>query len=290
MAASYEIVTRNRVGHEHRRRYTSEDPLTPGSIVLLDGRYWLVERVEGPRVDAKPARYRLTLRHPDGREEAGSFRRFRPDAPRVGHQLTTLEDGAPISWQVVDEQLAHDGAGEPFVDSIAERDYAETESLPDHQLEHALEQGDEEVVAAEAALERAQEAGLAIELVALEAGEAPDWAEAERFLEALILEEVSDALLELCGVDPSADPRDGWLDTVKERLRDDLRALREDVEGEHLQIEEWDFRGGRVFAAVGRVDEESDPNSGYGWMCRLVDADVLGAAGFARVRRAELLP
>jgi hypothetical protein len=30
--------------------------------------------------------------------------------------------------------------------------------------------------------------------------------------------------------------------------------------------------------------------SGHGWMCRLVDAEVLGAAGFERVRKAELEP
>jgi hypothetical protein len=290
VAATYEIVTRNRAGHEHTRRYTSEDALAPGSVAVLDGRYWLVERVEEPRVYAKPARYRLTLRHPDGREEAGAFRRVQSDSPRVGHQLTTLADGAPVSWQVVDERLAYDEAGEPFLESIAERDYSEAESLPDHQLEHALERGDEEAVAAEAALARAQESGLAIELVALEAGEAPDWAEAERLLDALVIDEISDDLLVLCGVDTSADPPDTWLDIVKERLRDDLRALRADSEGPHDEVEEWDFRGGRVFAAVGRIEDESDPDSGYGWMCRLVDAEVLGAAGFERVRKAELLP
>jgi hypothetical protein len=289
MPASYEIVTRNRAGREHVRRYTSEDALAPGSIVLLGGRYWLVERVEEPRVYAKPARYRLTLRHPEGREEAGSFRRFRPDAPRVGHQLTTLEEGAPISWQVVEERLAHDEEGEPFLESIAERDYAEVDSLPDHQLEHALEQ-DEEDGAAAAALTRAEAAGLAIELVSLEAGQAPDWDEAERYLDALTLDEVEDDLLEMCGVDPGHDPQETWLDLVKERLRDDLRSFRADVEADHDEIEEWDFRGGRIFAAVGRIDDESNPLSGYGWMCRLFDAEALGAAGFQRVRKASLLP
>jgi hypothetical protein len=289
VAVSYELVIRHR-GHEHTRRYTSEDALAPGSTVVLDGRYWLVDRLEDGRAGVAPARYRLVLRHPGGDEEAGAFRRFQAGAPRAGHQLTTLEDGAPIGWQVTDGRLARDDQGAPYLELIAERDYSEAESLPDHQLEHALDRGDEEAVAAEAALARAQEAGLSIELVALEAGEAPDWDEAERFLDALILEEVSDYLLVLCGVDPSSDAQETWLDTVKERLRDDLRALRADIEGPHDQVEEWDFRGGRVFAAVGAIDDESDPNSGYGWMCRLVDADALGAAGFERVRRAELLP
>jgi hypothetical protein len=289
VAASYEIVTRSRPGHEHARRYTSEDALAPGSIVLLGGRYWLVERVEEPRVYAAPARYRLTLRHPDGREETGSFRRFRPDAPRVGHQLTTLENGAPVSWQVVDERLAFDEEGKPFLESIAERDNAEAESLPDHQLEHTLEQDGGDGAAA-AALTRAEAAGLAMELVALEAGQAPDWDEAERFLDALILDEVGDDLLEMCGVDPGRDPQETWLDVVRERLRNDLDSFRTDVESNHDEIEEWDFRGGRVFAAVGRIDDESNPLSGYGWMCRLVDAGALGIAGFQRVRKAALLP
>jgi hypothetical protein len=117
----------------------------PGSVVLLGGRNWLVERVvTQPRVHARPARYRLTLRHPDGRDKTGAFRRYRADGPRLGHQLTTLEDGTPISWAIVEQRLAHDEAGEPFLESIAERDYTEAESLPDHQLEHALDQEPEQ--------------------------------------------------------------------------------------------------------------------------------------------------
>jgi hypothetical protein len=289
LAVPYEIVTRDRSGREHVRRYTSEDALAPGSVVALGGRYWLVERVEQARVQAVPARYRLTLRHPDGREETGAFRRFRADAPSLGHQLTTLEGGTAISWAVVEQRLARDGAGEPFLESIAERDYAEAESLRDHQLEHALAQETDDTGAAAAALARAEAAGLAIELVALEAGQAPDWEEAARYLDALILEEIEDDLLELCGVNPSRDPRETWLETVKQRLRADLDSFRGDIEGDHDEIEEWDFRGGRIFAAVGSVDDESNPLSGYGWMCRLVDAGALVAAGFQRVRKALLL-
>jgi hypothetical protein len=104
-----------------------------------------------------------------------------------------------------------------------------------------------------------------------------------------VIEEIPDDLLEQCGVDPDNDPRESWLPKVQERLREDLRLFRDDVEGDHDQIEEWDFRGGRVFAALGELDDESDPVSGYGWMCRLVDAEVHGAAGFVRVRKAELV-
>jgi hypothetical protein len=43
-----------------------------------------------------------------------------------------------------------------------------------------------------------------------------------------------------------------------------------------------------VFASIGRVDDEADPDAGHGWMCRLVDASALGTAGFSRVRKAQL--
>jgi hypothetical protein len=290
MLSSYTLVTHDRTAREHARPYTSQDPLEPGSVVLLGGRYWLVERVDDGTVHARPARYRLTLRHPDGREEAGAFRRFRADAPTVGHQLATFENGEPVSWAVVEQRLGRDDAGEPFLESIAERDdHGEVESLPDHQLEHALEQDQDDGVAAAAALARATRKGLAVELVALEAGQAPDWQEASRYLESLILEELEDDLIEQCGVDARHDPQERWLDTVKRRLRDDLDSFRTDPEGLHDEIEEWDFRGSKIFAAVGSFDDDSNPSSGYGWMCRLVDAGVLQAAGFYRARK-PLLP
>ena len=75
---------------------------------------------------------------------------------------------------------------------------------------------------------------------------------------------------------------------MKERLRADLERLRDDIEGDHDEIEEWDFLDGRIFAGVGSVDDESDPDSGYGWLCRLGDAGALAAARFRRVRKAEL--
>jgi len=55
-----------------------------------------------------------------------------------------------------------------------------------------------------------------------------------------------------------------------------------------LEIEEWDYLDGRVFASVGTIADESDPDRGHGWMCRLVDAGTVGAAGFHRVRKLEL--
>ena len=289
MASSYTLVTRDRAGREHSRPYASRDPLSPASIVLLAGRFWLIERLEETTAHARPARYRLTLRHPDGRLETGAFSRFRADAPTVGHQLTTLEAGAPVSWAVVEQQLARDEAGYPFLDLIADRDYAESESLPSHELEHTLDQERDDTSAPAAVLACATEGGRAIELVGLEAGEAPDWDQATRYLDALILEALEDDIFEQCGVDTRHDPPDTWLDRVKQRLHQDLDSLRGDIEGPHDQVEEWDLRGGRIFAAVGSFDDDSNPLSGYGWLCRLVDAGVLQAAGFYRVRK-PLLP
>jgi hypothetical protein len=249
-----------------------------------------VDRVDDSDVHARPARYRLTLRHPDGREEAGAFRRFRPDAPTVGHQLATYEDGEPVTWAVVEQLLARDDAGEPFLESVAERDHGEVESLPDHQLEHALEQDRDGAATVSAALAQATQAGAAaVELVALDPGQAPDWQEATRYLESLIIEELEDDLIEQCGVDTRRDPQEQWLDTVKRRLRADLDSFLTDIEGLHDAIEEWDFQSTRIFAAVGSFDDDSNPTSGYGWMSRLVDAGVLQAAGFYRARK-PLLP
>jgi hypothetical protein len=289
VAFRYEVVTTSRTGAERVQPFTAENALAPGDVLRLSGRDWLVLTVEDGRVVAGPARYRLRLRHPDGREELGAFRRFRPDAPRVGHAFATLEDGRPASWHVVEERLELDEEGEPYLDVVAERDFGEFEELPSHELEHAIAAQDEVLpVGAATALARAEAAGLAVELVALDPGEAPDWEAAESYIDALILEEIEDDLLEMCGVHPNRDPRETWLATVKERLREDLAHFRSDSEGDHLQILEWSFRDGRIFASVGSDEDESDPASGHGWICRLVDASALSAAGFERVRRAEL--
>ncbi|HEX9351907.1 MAG TPA: hypothetical protein VF877_11605 [Gaiellaceae bacterium] len=290
----YAIAAVRRTGKERVHEYAAEDPLRPGDVVRLQGRYWLIAGIEPTEgapahAQAKPARYRLRLRHPDGREEIGVFRRFRPDAPRLGHAFTTLERGRPISWEVVDSRLAEDEDGEPYLELVAERDYSELEEMPDHELEHTLALEQEELPpGAAATLAHAEEAGLAVELVALEPGEEPDWEAAERFIDALVIEEVEDDVLELSGVDPDRDPKERWLETVKQRLLADLEQFRADVESDHKQIEQWSFRDGRIFASVGSSDEEADPESGHGWMVRLADAEALGAAGFARVRKAEL--
>jgi hypothetical protein len=292
---TYDVVTTTRTGRERVHHYASDEALAPGQVPRLSGRYWLVVDVErmhdgeSPRALAVPARYRLRLRHPDGREEVGAFRRFRTGGPRIGHAFTTVEDGEPASWQVVDERLAYDERGAPYLDVVAERDFGEVEALPDHELEHSLARLDEKLPPqAYATLLRAHEEGSSFELVALEPGELPDWEEGRRFIDALVFEEIEDDLFELCGVDPDKDPRDTWLDTVKARLRSDLDGFKADIEVDHVQIEEWDYLDGRIFASVGTPEDESDPDSGHGWMCRLVDSEALGAAGFARMRKTEL--
>jgi hypothetical protein len=289
MPSSYEIATVDRHGRERIHPYSADGPLQPGDVIRLSGRDWLVQQVDDGRATAKPAFYRLRLRYPDGREERGSLRRWRPGAPRLGHAFTTVAAGQAITWEVVEEQLASEDPDAPYLDLVAERTYAEVEELPDHELEHALVASDEELPAtAEATFARAEAAGLELELVALEPGEAPDWDEAERYIDALILEEIEDDLLEQCGVNPNRDPRESWLEAVRERLRSDLDLFRTDIEGDHDDIEEWDFRDGRIFASVGSHEDEADPDSGHGWMCRLLDSGALAAAGFERARKALL--
>jgi hypothetical protein len=291
----YDVVAHTRAGTERVHRYATDEPLEVGSVVRLEGRHWLIERIEpdagevSARAFASPGRYRLRLQHPDGQEETGAMRRFRPDAPRIGHTFSTLEDGRPISWEVTDQQLARDAEG-PYLDLIARRDFSEVEEVPDHELEHALARRQDEDVpdSAGATLTRAEEEGLEVELVALEPGEEPEWPETDRYLDALTLDVIEDDLVELCGVDTRRDPQDTWLATIKNRLSEDRDAFRADIEGEHDQIEEWDFRGGRIFASIGTHQDEADPESGHGWMCRQLDGGVLTVAGFQRVRKAQL--
>jgi ribosomal protein L37E len=61
-----------------------------------------------------------------------------------------------------------------------------------------------------------------------------------------------------CGFDTRRDPQERWLDSVKRRLRDDLDSCHTDAEGFHDEIEEWDFEGSRIVAAVGSFDDDSN--------------------------------
>src|SRR5207244_12955171 len=125
---------------------------------------------------AKPARRRRHLRHADDGESLGGVGRCRPGVRRRGRGCTTIDASQPISWQVMAEELAYDETGEPFLDLISGRDYAEAEGDgPDHELEHAVERElDAGLPAvAEATITRAADQGLDVELVALDAGEEP---------------------------------------------------------------------------------------------------------------------
>lgn len=291
--ATYTIDLVGRSGAVRHHSYTDDDGLSPGSVIRVEGRDLLVQRIEpgndGQRLIVAPARYRMVLRHPDGREEAGALRRYRSDRPTVGHAFATLNEGRPVTWVVGDERLAQDDHGEPYLELIAERDYEEYEQLPDQELEHALVLDGDMPPEAAAVLGNAARAGLSVELVALEPGEEPEWGAASRYINALVIKEVDADLIDMCGVD-RRQPQGTWLGAVKERLSEDLESIRADIEREHDQITEWDYRDGRVFAAMGTIEQESDPLSGHGWMCRLVDSGALAAAGFARVRKAELWP
>lgn len=291
--ATYTIDLVGRSGAVHHHTYSDDDGLRPGSVIRVEGRDLLVHRIEpdgqgGQRLVVAPARYRMLLRHPDGREEAGAMRRYRADRPSIGHVFSTIEEGRPVTWAVVGDRLAQDEQGEPYVELVAERDYSEYDEVPDHELEHALAREGDVPAAAAAVLGQAARAGQAVELVSLEPGERADWDEAQRYIDALVLEEVDEDLIDMCGVDRRSS-REHWLAAVKRRLTDDLAAMRADVEGdEHDQIDQWEYRDGRIFAAVGSIEQESDPDSGHGWMCRLVDSGALAAAGFSRVRKSEL--
>jgi hypothetical protein len=264
-------------------------------VLRLDGRYWLVERAEPAgeagkeRVIATPARYRVRLRHPDGREELGAFRRFRADGPRLGHAFTSLEDGQPVSWQIVDERLSHDEDGEAYLDLLAERTSPSSRLFPTTSSS----------MRSPGPGRTSRESHKPRSTVLSRQGSrwswplsSPERSRTGRRQSATStpssLDEIEDDLFELCGVDLRT-RRETWLATVKERLRSDLERFRADIEGDHDQIEEWDFLDGRIFASVGSPDDEADRDSGHGWMCRLLDSGALAAAGFARVRKAELV-
>lgn len=284
----YEVVVIAPSGHTHRHELATDRPLEEGDLVPFADERWLVVRIEpnerGPfRAVATPARFRIVLRHADGREEVGAVEPYRDESPWIGHAFATGTGGGAMSWQVTGQRRARDAAG-PLIELVAERDFAELEALPRHELEHRPLVAE----AAHEALARAERAGLSVEMAALEVGQEADWDEAGRFVDALILEEVDERLLALCGVDADRDPRDRWLDIVGERLRSDLQRLRDDVEGDRDEVSVWQLQGRRIFASAGMPEDEEDPDKAHGWMCRLLDSGALGAAGFKRVRKADL--
>lgn len=127
-----------------------------------------------------------------------------------------------------------------------------------------------------------------LEMAALPTGRVPDWDGARRFIDSLVFEELEDDLLEMCGVDLESGTKEHWLAVVKERLRADLEAFRDDVESDRDEIERWELEDLTIFVSIGEEEDERAPDKGHGWMCRLLDAGALGAAGFRRMRKSEL--
>ena len=291
----YSVIVPGRPGsgQEHRHRLSTANDLVVGDVVRVAGGRWIVDelREAGGEREARlePARFRLVLLLPDGREEAGAVRRLRDDSLGGGHAFTTADEAGThrLRWDVVESRFVRDEGGRPLIEFVAEHGLHAHEQVPDHELEHRNAQyGD--LAEARAALEFATAAGLAVELVELEPDRDPDWDEARAFLEGLVIEEIGEDLLERCGVKPEHDPPEAWIEEVRLRLRADLASFRGDVEGPHRQIQEWQIGPRRVFASSGTWESEADPDSGHGWPCRLVDSDVLGAAGFVRLREIEL--
>jgi hypothetical protein len=232
----------------------------------------------------QPVRYRLCLRHPDGRVERGGLRRVRAAGPRPGHAFVTVVDRQPVSWQIVEERIARDAESEPYLELVAERDYREREDILDQALAYDAAQP---IVEASVGVAPAEGVG-ATEMVALQSGGEPRWEVAVAAVERLSLDDIGEDVLQLCGVDPDADPPETWLRTVRERLGSDLERFRADVEGPRDQIEQWTVDGTRVLASSGTWRDEVEPDKGHGWMCRLHDSGVLAAAGFERVRKVDL--
>ena len=58
MSLKYEVVTQSPSGKARVHQYASEEPLTPGEVLQLRGRFWLVESTDEPgglpRAIAKP--------------------------------------------------------------------------------------------------------------------------------------------------------------------------------------------------------------------------------------------
>ena len=211
---AYEVAVVHRTGKEHVHPYTTEEPLEPGDVIRLEGRHWLVERMRATARGRSPRATGFGCGIRTGVRTSGRSGASGRALPRLGHAFATEPDGRPVSWEIVDEQLAFDAGGEPYLDLVAERDFEEAEAaLPDRELEHTLaRRSDDELPEGRGAtLARAAEEGLSVELVALEPGEEPDWEAAERFIDALMLEEIEDDLIEQAGVDTGRDRATaGW--------------------------------------------------------------------------------
>jgi len=46
MSVNYELVRRSAAAKERTQQYGSDEPLTPGEVLQLGGRFWLVESID----------------------------------------------------------------------------------------------------------------------------------------------------------------------------------------------------------------------------------------------------
>ena len=185
---TYEVVTSISREKERVRRYSSDDPLAPGERAP-DG--WpLLARSRAskgrearpglPRVLAKPARYRLRLRHPDGHEELGAMRRLRSGSPDgwVTHSRRSRKDSRSAGrWST--SSLSATSAASRFSTYVAERDYAEAEGSSPTMSSSTRSTVRRRGGCRRTPTRRSQRLpreGLDVELVALDPGEEPDWA------------------------------------------------------------------------------------------------------------------
>ena len=62
MSSRYELVTSSPAGKERVQQYASEEPLTPGAVFQLRGRFWLVKSFDEAGRERPVARRRKAVR------------------------------------------------------------------------------------------------------------------------------------------------------------------------------------------------------------------------------------
>ena len=237
--------------------------------MTLDGRDWLVDAVEEgdtARVVAKPARYRLRLRHPDGREELGAFRRMRAGQPatrplvhdargRGSRQLgASSRRRSPTT-----SRTSRSSTSSPSATTARPRATCPTTSSSTRSPASADGSGRRQGVDRRGdALRACRSSSPRSSRTRRRTG---------RRLAATSRPSVSTrsrTTCSSCAASTRGDDSEGtWLETVQARLRDDLESFSADVEGDHDEIEEWDFhRRPRLRLRGLGPDDEVRPRQG----------------------------
>src|SRR5919204_3200296 len=191
MPRTYEFVHVNRLGHRLTHELVSDDTLEPGAIIRSEGRGWIVDRVEDSRVFLEPARYRLScatltaIWRPARSAASGPMRRAL--ATRSARSSTTRRSAGSWSRSVsrVTTTASRSTSSPP---TGTTRSATSRRACPSTSWSTPLR-----VTTISArprqGLAEAAEAGLPVELVALEPEEAPDWDEGRRCIDALMIED-----------------------------------------------------------------------------------------------------